>query len=105
MSHKLYLETMKTSAACLLCTIQPVATSAVRWVAAGSWRDPSLDEQVLRAVENLQISGDHLGFVFMNGASYMQTMLDSYGTGKTSQMRDVSDMAQRRCSKSCRMAT
>ncbi|KAK8054743.1 FAD-binding domain-containing protein [Apiospora phragmitis] len=54
-----------------------------RWVAAGSWQDPSLDKQAIRDVDNLRIgveklaksSGDHLGFVFMNDASPTQTVL------------------------------
>ncbi|KAK8137284.1 6-hydroxy-D-nicotine oxidase [Apiospora sp. TS-2023a] len=117
-SHELYLAAIRTSAAGLFYTIQPVTCSAVRegedrggnimgvekvaqdwWVGAGAWQDADLDEQAIRDVDNLRIgveqlaisSGDHLGFFFMNDASPTQTVLGSYGASSLQQMMDVSD--------------
>ncbi|KAI0160522.1 6-hydroxy-D-nicotine oxidase [Xylariaceae sp. FL1272] len=118
MAHELYIEKVKTSVASdIFYTIQPLSCRAVQqgeerggnimgipkvaqnwWAAASSWDDASKDEAAFAEVDELRIAvekaakdqGMRLQYAFMNDASPIQTVLDTYGAINLKLMKDVS---------------
>ncbi|KAI1264929.1 6-hydroxy-D-nicotine oxidase [Xylariaceae sp. FL1019] len=116
-AHRLYIEKLKTAVSDIFYTIQPLSSRAVQqgeekgdnimgipklaqnwWAGASSWHDASLDEAAFAEVDELRIAvekaaegqGMKLEYAFMNDASPIQTVLDTYGDANLKLMRDVS---------------
>ncbi|KAI1348002.1 6-hydroxy-D-nicotine oxidase [Xylaria sp. FL0043] len=116
-AHELYIEANKTSVSDIFYTIQPLSTSAVQqgeakggnimgiprvaqnwWVAASSWHNDTVDAQAFAEVDDLRLKveevaesrGLKLEYHFMNDASPIQTVLDTYGPANLQLMKDVS---------------
>ncbi|KAK5628867.1 hypothetical protein RRF57_004582 [Xylaria bambusicola] len=116
-AHELYVEANKTAVSDIFYTIQPLSRSAVQqgeekggnimgipeapqnwWVGASSWQDASLDEKAFAEVDDLRMKVEEAAesrglmfeFEFMNDASPIQTVLDSYGPENVKLMREVS---------------
>ncbi|KAI1273202.1 hypothetical protein F5Y07DRAFT_402687 [Xylaria sp. FL0933] len=114
-AHELYVEASKTSVFDIFYTIQPLSTSAVQQgeakggnimgipkvaqnFGANSWHNDTVDAQAFAEVDDLRLKveevaesrGLKLEYHFMNDASPIPTVLDTYGPANLQLMKDVS---------------